>query len=376
MVRATPCRCVTGVRSVDQFGQEKVDTNDINEKVDFFFRYRDVNGDDEVSWIEWMETKAFLMLDMDNRLHEALSEQEIVALQNIFEAIDLDADGQITMSEAREYYLDKYRQMVSVGMIKPMDYYAMNEIVTKKVQHFFRFHDRDQNQTISMPEFQAEESKFVIMDRHRRQTHAAQGSVLKLERELQASANLDLQPLVLDHNTVEHAKLIFTEYDINDDGLISAAELKTMLRKLKVKNVSQKAIQKVRTKAFKAADLDSSGSLDFHEFLSIYSFFYVRDLDFDVFLQAGDGIAIGEAGGAATYLTEKEDTNSLLNELEDARNGELEQAFDPKRSSRSRGSNSSWGGMSESSEVLTLDGEEVVTVTFECEAVAKPKQAE
>ena len=31
--------------------------------------------------------------------------------------------------------------------------------------HFFRFHDRDGNETITKDEFYAEEAKFVILDR-------------------------------------------------------------------------------------------------------------------------------------------------------------------------------------------------------------------
>jgi hypothetical protein len=124
------------------------------------------------------------------------------------------------------------------------------------VNAFFRFHDRDKDHTIDMNEFFAEEAKFVLMDRYRRRAHANQGSVLKLEKELQVMRSVcgdsgwprRVLTWIASHwysirtplSTpgsysgclgAEGTVLIRSqEYDTNGDGMISPTELRAILK--------------------------------------------------------------------------------------------------------------------------------------------------
>jgi len=298
-------------------------------------RFRDIDNDNVVTWMEWMETKAFLILDMNNQLQRALTENETIALKALFDSLDGDNDGVITQDEAREYYKIKVEQMIAVGMVPPLDYYAKQEYVLNKVEHFFRFHDRDSSNEITNEEFNAEESKFVLMDRFRKQAHVAHGSVLKFEKDLQTSADMEKQPLVLDKHTMEHAKLIFDES--NDGKGMSFEDLKKGLKGLKIRNVSAKQLKAVRKKVFKEADRDGSRMLDFHEFLAVYSFFHVREFDFDVFLEASDGIGVDEDGDGVvdTYLLNNAQTERYMTGVKNLRLSELELEYDGARTDRS-----------------------------------------
>jgi len=311
-----------------KFGDNVV-MNDLDERVDFFFKYRDIDGDGTVSWMEWMETKAFLILDMNNQLERALTENEIMALNGLFNQLDLDSDGVITLDEAREYYKIKVDQMITVGLLPALDYYAKQEYVLEKVDHFFRFHDKDGDRCCTKTEFNAEESKFVLMDRFRKQAHVAHGSVLKFEKDLQTSADLEKQPLVLDKHLMEHAKLIYDEHNSTGDG-IHYDDLKKVLAALRIKDVTKKQIRQVRKKVFAAADVDDSKCLDFHEFLAVYSFFHVRTFDFDVFLEASDGIGVDEDGDGVcdVYLLTGAQTERYMEGAEESALQELAEKFD------------------------------------------------
>eukprot|EP00658_Telonema_sp_P-2_P055077 TRINITY_DN437_c0_g1_i18.p1 TRINITY_DN437_c0_g1~~TRINITY_DN437_c0_g1_i18.p1 ORF type:complete len:266 (+),score=96.16 TRINITY_DN437_c0_g1_i18:143-940(+) len=176
------------------------------------------------------------------------------------------------------------RQLPNLG------YYLKLEYVQNKVKHFFRFHDRDQSELVALPEFEAEEAKFVIVDRYRKKAQELNGSVIKMERELTEGAALGVRPLVLTTEQVEHARLKFEEYDKNGDG-VDMRELRMLLKEVKL-HITKKEMNSFRKSAFQQADRNSDGVLDFHEFLAAYSFFYVRKLDFDVFCDAEGGVGV------------------------------------------------------------------------------------
>merc|ERR1711865_1120262 len=129
-------------------------------------------------------------------------------------------------------------------------------------------------------------------------------------------------------HTMEHAKLIFDES--NDGKGMSFEDLKKGLKGLKIRNVSAKQLKAVRKKVFKEADRDGSRMLDFHEFLAVYSFFHVREFDFDVFLEASDGIGVVD-----TYLLNNAQTERYMSGVKNLRLSELEREYDGARTDRS-----------------------------------------
>ena len=82
-----------------------------------------------------------------------------------------------------------------------------------------------------------------------------------------------------------------------------------------------------------ASDKDHDGLLDFHEFIAVYSFFLCRSLDFDVFMEAQDGIGVDEDGDGVvdTYLKNSKQTEMFIAGMQHQRLDDLDEEFDSER---------------------------------------------
>lgn len=186
-----------------------------------------------------------------------------------------------------------------------------------QVRCFFHSHGRLEHQGIGLEEFQEREAQFVIMDRFSKK-HTANECSQKFQAKLDASLESEQAPLEFDQLRVEHARLLYKEFDPDNNG-ISFSELKLLLKNLKIANMCPSLLRKLRKKAFKSADKDQNQRLDFQEFLSIYSFFYLRSGDFAVFAQAAEGIVINTDDSKARFFFNADQLESFVDGVEQQR---------------------------------------------------------
>ena len=85
------------------------------EKLIFWQRTRDKDKSGDVSWQEYAESKALLILDQRNALKDALTEDEIHDAKMVFASIDSDGSGSISESEARRFFDTRAQRDVENG---------------------------------------------------------------------------------------------------------------------------------------------------------------------------------------------------------------------------------------------------------------------
>jgi len=264
--------------SVNQ--NQKVPTSEMEERLKFWLRTLDKDGNNEVSWWEFANAKALLALDNKGDLHTCLTQCEIDDAQEAFNFIDKDGGGAICESEAREYYTAKYDKDVKNNMRTRKNAQAETD---KAVERLFRTHDGDGSGSIEFDEFLKEEARSIISDRsnaeNRKQATRVDGMV---PAKATAAENPGDIAQVLTESQLEHAKLKFDDLDKDGSGTIEYKELQSCMKSLGV-SMSKKEFKKKMSAAFKAADASGDKKLDFEEFKVMYNFIYVSSLDMDAF---------------------------------------------------------------------------------------------
>lgn len=120
-----PGRCPEGKRTItlsltagryERVYGEKIGAEELADKLQFWGRTRDKDKSGEVTWQEYAESKAMLILDQRNALASALTADEVEDAKRVFNAIDRDGGGSISESEARDFFAARAKKDVENGV--------------------------------------------------------------------------------------------------------------------------------------------------------------------------------------------------------------------------------------------------------------------
>jgi len=252
---------------------EAISEEELKEKLVFWERTKDADGSGEVSWNEFAESKALLIMDQRGALKDCLSPEEVNDARMAFTSIDADGSGTITQSEARRYFEKRADIDVKNGLRTQK---AAMHHVEKQIKTMFMFKDEDGNGMVDFDEFLSEEAKNIIADRYNTDKQALQavpveGNVVGGEGDEAAFALTDDQ--------VEHARMKFADWDKNGNGTLEIKELQSITKELNLKTTAKEFRSAIK-KEFKKRDVDGSGGLTFEEFLPVYNLLYIGDMDF------------------------------------------------------------------------------------------------
>ena len=110
-----PINALTAGRYERVYG-EKIGAEELADKLQFWGRTRDKDKSGEVTWQEYAESKAMLILDQRNALADALTADEVEDAKRVFNAIDRDGGGSISESEARDFFAARAKKDVENGV--------------------------------------------------------------------------------------------------------------------------------------------------------------------------------------------------------------------------------------------------------------------
>jgi len=259
-----------------------ISVEDLNEKFRFWERTRDKDKSGEVSWHEYSESKALLILDQRGGLMEALTKEEIADAKEAFISIDKDGGGDISESEARAFFNRRAKRDVENGLrtAKAADLY-----VEKQTKMLFFFKDADASGTVDFEEFLAEEAKNIIGDRFQDAKSSLSADIVNEKKVAGATINSsnddDMPTSILTEDQIEHARMKFNDWDTDSSGTLSVKELQSITKDLKLKVTASKFRAAIK-KQFKKHDTDGDKSLTFEEFLPIYNLLYIDNIDFNM----------------------------------------------------------------------------------------------
>jgi len=235
-----------------------------------------------VSWEEYSESKSLLILDQRNALKDVLSVKEKQDARAAFDSIDSDGNGCLSQSEVRTFFTKRAEIDILNGLRKRQ---AAMVQVEKQVSMLFMFKDADGSGTVDFEEFLQEEAKNIVADRFREDKEA----LIAVPADVNVAAG-DLDgasaPLALNEDQVEHARMKFADWDKDGNGTLEVKELQGIFKEMNVPGcspvkLSNKEFRALMKKAFKKVDADDDGHLSFEEFLGVYNFIYLQQLDFD-----------------------------------------------------------------------------------------------
>lgn len=260
------------------YGTE-ISKEDLDEKFLFWERTRDKDKSGEVSWHEYSESKAMLILDQRGDLKNALTKEEVADAREAFNVIDKDGSDAISESEARAFFEKRAKRDVENGLRTAK---AADAFVEKQTKMLFFFKDADASGTVDFDEFIAEEAKNIIGDRFQENKSSLSSDIQKDKQAgtVVASDDADAAPSILTDDQIEHAKMKFADWDTDNSGSLSLKELQSITKDLNLK-VTAKQFRSAIKKQFKKADTDGDKSLSFEEFLPIYNILYIEEMDFN-----------------------------------------------------------------------------------------------
>jgi len=257
--------------------ESEISEDELRDKLKFFWRTKDRDGDGEIGWHEFANAKALLALDLNNKLSGCLTQSEMKDARDAFNFIDEDASGVICESEARTYYKTKYERDVANNLRTPK--MAM-QAVEDSVARLMLSHDSGGDSLISFEEFIEEEAKSIIGDRFKMGDEKESMGASRVHAE--EVEDVEEMAQVLTDSQKNHAQIKFQEIDIDGSGAISLKELYKLFSVLNL-NMSKAAFRKKLKTAFKEADSDGDGDLTFEEFMTMYNFLYLSAMDMSAF---------------------------------------------------------------------------------------------
>lgn len=249
---------------------KEITAEELESKLALFMRTQDKDKNNEVGWFEFANSKALLILDNKEELHNCLTASERADAQAAFDSIDSDRSGQISPTEARAYYDAKYDRDVKNNLRTRRN--AQQE-AENSVRRLFRTHDKGDDQLISFEEFIREEAKSIISDRSLAGSDS--GSLTRVAAAAPKADNIEEVCQVLSADQIEHARIKFDELDVDSSGTIEFKEL-TKLRKELALKVSAKEFKNVLAQNFKRIDANEDAKLDFEEFKHMYNWLYLN----------------------------------------------------------------------------------------------------
>jgi len=262
----------------NKYGQD-VSAEELNQRCTLWFRYRDLDGDGEVRLEEFKESKALVILGSRGRLVKALSEEEIETARSLFKRIDTHCNGFIDHLEAREYFEAKLNKEYHSASLGIFCHQKREALVRKQMQNLFRA-DVNNDGHVTFEEFLANEAHDIVLDRHRKEAMAISEMDKRLNRAPSGISAAIMKAMSPDR--LEHAEMMFKEHDSSGNGQVEIREIQAIFKKLNL-TVSRREFSRLLKKAFKMADTDDDKSLTFEEFLPLYQWLYVDQLNFDVF---------------------------------------------------------------------------------------------
>jgi len=256
-----------------------ISKDDLEEKLVFWERTRDKDGSGEVSWNEYSESKAMLILDQRGGLVAALTREEKEDAMAAFKVIDKDGSGCISESEARSFFEKRAIKDVENGLrtAKAADIY-----VEKQTKMLFFFKDNDHSGTVDFDEFLAEEAKNIIGDRFTDNKNSLSSEISRDKQGTVQVESGDGPVSILTQEQIEHAKMKFQDWDTDSSDGLSVKELQSITKDLNLK-ITAKQFRGAIKKAFKQHDTDGDKNLSFEEFLPIYNLLYLSEMNFDDF---------------------------------------------------------------------------------------------
>jgi len=287
-----------------------VDESEVDDQTYLFFKQADLDGDKVVLWWEFMESKAFAVLDARKGLGACLTEQELARVKGIFRHLDADHDSKITEHEAQLYYEIIIMAEIKDAHRKAISEWDRSQLAKARAHSLFIF---TRSEELGIEEFTELEAKTIITDRYREDNlklwrdpekvsdfevhreciteHEEQFKVEEvkpLSSEVIIPGDEEIVPVhepasVLSDERYEHAKIVFADMDEDKDGHLTMGEVRKVLKNLGLP-IRHCEFKKYITKAFKLADKNKDSQLNLEEFLPMYQFLYMQRLDYDVFL--------------------------------------------------------------------------------------------
>jgi len=253
----------------------KITSEELMDKLQFWRRTRDQDGSGEVTWHEYADTKALMILDQRGALMEALTPAEKQDARAAFDMIDKDKGGSICESEARAYF--EARAAKDVANNLRTEKQALRHVETQ-VKTLFTFKDEDGSGTVDFEEFLAEEAKNIIGDRNSEES-TSMATLSEADKNANA-AGTEEAASVLSEDQIEHARMKFADWDKDGNGTLDVKELQKISKELNLKTTA-KQFRTAMKKCFKANDVDGDGLITFEEFLPIYNWLYVSEMEFE-----------------------------------------------------------------------------------------------
>merc|ERR1711871_1373694 len=136
----------------------------------------------------------------------------------------------------------------------------------------------DASGTVDFEEFLNEEAKNIISDRYTTEKTSLASKEVSCADAV-AEGEESGPALLLSEEQVEHARMKFADWDKDGNGRLSLKELQGITKDLNLKTTAKKFRAGVK-KLYQNWDSDGDGNLSFEEFLPIYNFLFVGEMDF------------------------------------------------------------------------------------------------
>ncbi len=257
----------------------EITEEELKDKLQFWKKTRDLDGSGDVQWHEYAEAKALLILDQQGKLRECLTKDEVADAQAAFKTIDKSGDGKITESEARAFYKARADRDVENRMRTSKNADAW---VEKQVRTLFMFKDADGSGEVDFDEFLQEEAKNIIGDRARADDEKESMVGAAGATEGAGEAEDGAPASILTEEQIEHARMKFNDWDKDGNGHLEVKELQGIAKELTLKMTAKKFREGIK-KMFKQVDANGDKKLSFEEFVPIYNFIYLSEMNFDDF---------------------------------------------------------------------------------------------
>ena len=146
----------------------------------------------------------------------------------------------------------------------------------------FKYCDKDHDKKVNFDEFLQHEAQLIVSHREAYNGHRlTQDVAAYMTKYAESCTEMSHESMsVLTPEQIEHAQMKFSDWDKDCSGTLTVGELKHVAKELHV-HMTGTHFKKVVKAAFKKFDSDGDGALTFEEFLPVYNFLYIQNLNFD-----------------------------------------------------------------------------------------------